>query len=77
GLYAALSEAGATLLAVPAAFTRPTGAAHWHTLLRARAIEAGAFIIAAAQTGVHEDGRATDGQSLVIDPWGDALLDMG
>jgi predicted amidohydrolase len=76
-LYRALSDAGATVLTVPAAFTRPTGAAHWHTLLRARAIEAGAFLIAAAQTGEHEDGRATYGHSLVIDPWGEVLLDMG
>ena len=76
-LFRALSDAGATVLAVPAAFTRPTGAAHWHILLRARAIEAAAFVVAAAQTGVHEDGRATYGHSLVIDPWGDVLLDMG
>jgi deaminated glutathione amidase len=76
-LYRALSDAGATIMAVPAAFTRPTGAAHWHILLRARAIEAGAFVVAAAQTGVHEDGRATYGHSLVIDPWGEVLLDMG
>lgn len=76
-LYRALSDGGATLLAVPAAFTRPTGEAHWHILLRARAIEAGAFVIAAAQTGEHEDGRATYGHSLVIDPWGTILLDMG
>jgi predicted amidohydrolase len=76
-LFRALSDAGATILAVPAAFTRPTGAAHWHILLRARAIEAAAFVVAAAQTGVHEDGRATYGHSLVIDPWGDVLLDMG
>jgi predicted amidohydrolase len=76
-LYAALSDAGATLLAVPAAFTRPTGAAHWELLLRARAIEAGAYVVAAAQTGLHEDGRETYGHSLVIDPWGDVLLDMG
>jgi predicted amidohydrolase len=76
-LYQALSEAGATILSVPAAFTRPTGAAHWHTLLRARAIENAAFVIAAAQTGEHEDGRATYGHSLVIDPWGEVLLDMG
>ena len=69
-LFRALSDAGATILAVPAAFTRPTGAAHWHILLRARAIEAGAFVVAAAQTGVHEDGRATYGHSLVADPWG-------
>ena len=76
-LYRALSDAGATLLSVPAAFTRPTGAAHWHILLRARAIEAGAFVVAAAQTGTHADGRTTYGHSLVIDPWGDVLLDMG
>ena len=76
-LYRALSEAGATVLAVPSAFTRPTGAAHWHVLLRARAIEAGAFVLAAAQTGVHEDGRATYGHSLAVDPWGEVLLDMG
>ncbi len=76
-LYRALSDAGATVLAVPAAFTRPTGVAHWHTLLKARAIEAGAYVIAAAQTGEHEDGRATYGHSLVIDPWGEVLLDMG
>ncbi|MDP1025926.1 carbon-nitrogen hydrolase family protein [Sphingomonas sp. KR1UV-12] len=76
-LYRALSDAGATVLAMPAAFTRPTGAAHWHTLLRARAIEAGAFVIAAAQAGVHDDGRATYGHSLVVDPWGEVLLDMG
>lgn len=76
-LYRALSNAGAAVLTVPAAFTRPTGAAHWHILLRARAIESGAFVIAAAQTGEHEDGRATFGHSLVIDPWGDIMLDMG
>lgn len=76
-LFRALSDAGASVLAVPAAFTRPTGAAHWHVLLRARAIEAGAFIIAAAQTGEHQDGRATYGHSLVVDPWGEVLLDMG
>ena len=76
-LYRALSDAGATILSVPSAFTRPTGAAHWEILLRARAIEAGAFVVAAAQTGIHEDGRETYGHSLVIDPWGDVLLDMG
>lgn len=76
-LYRALTDAGATILAVPAAFTRPTGAAHWHTLLRARAIEGAAFVIAAAQTGMHDDGRATYGHSLAVDPWGDVLLDMG
>lgn len=76
-LFRALTDAGATLLSVPAAFTRPTGAAHWQVLLRARAIEAGAHVIAAAQTGEHEDGRATYGHSLAIDPWGEVLLDMG
>ncbi|MEG8013903.1 carbon-nitrogen hydrolase family protein [Sphingomonas sp. 22R3R2A-7] len=75
-LYRALSDAGATLLSVPAAFTQPTGRAHWEVLLRARAIEAGAFVVAAAQTGIHADGRATYGHSLVIDPWGDVILDM-
>ncbi len=76
-LFRALSDAGATILAVPAAFTVPTGAAHWHVLLRARAIEAGAFVVAAAQVGRHEDGRDTYGHSLAIDPWGEVLLDMG
>jgi len=76
-LYRSLTDAGATLLAVPAAFTVPTGEAHWHVLLRARAIEGAAFVIAAAQVGQHEDGRATYGHSLVIDPWGRILLDMG
>ena len=76
-LYAALAQAGASMVAVPAAFTRPTGAAHWHVLLRARAIETGCFIVAAAQTGEHADGRATYGHSLVVDPWGVVLLDMG
>ena len=65
------------MLAVPAAFTRPTGAAHWQVLLRARAIEAAAYVVAAAQTGEHADGRATYGHSLVVDPWGEVLLDMG
>ncbi|MFK3891409.1 carbon-nitrogen hydrolase family protein [Sphingomonas sp. NPDC079357] len=76
-LYRALTDAGAQILSVPASFTRPTGAAHWHVLLRARAIEAGVYLVAAAQTGVHEDGRATYGHSLVVDPWGEVLLDMG
>lgn len=75
-LYRALSDAGATILSIPAAFTRPTGAAHWHTLLRARAIECAAFVIAAAQTGRHEDGRETYGHSLAVDPWGEVLGDM-
>ncbi|HEY0116430.1 MAG TPA: carbon-nitrogen hydrolase family protein [Allosphingosinicella sp.] len=77
GLYAALSDAGATLLSVPAAFTVPTGEAHWHVLLRARAIESACFVVAAAQCGAHEDGRATYGHSLLVDPWGRVLLDMG
>lgn len=75
-LFQALSKAGAHVLAVPAAFTVPTGEAHWHTLLRARAIENACFVIAAAQVGTHEDGRKTFGHSLVIDPWGCVLLDM-
>ena len=75
-LYRALSDAGATLLAIPAAFTVPTGQAHWHILMRARAIEAAAFVIAAAQSGRHPDGRETYGHSLVVDPWGEVLLDM-
>ncbi|MBX3597409.1 MAG: carbon-nitrogen hydrolase family protein [Rhizobiaceae bacterium] len=69
-LFRAEALAGAEILTVPAAFTRQTGEAHWHTLLRARAIENGAFIIAAAQGGLHEDGRETFGHSLIIDPWG-------
>jgi len=76
-LYRALSDAGAEILSVPAAFTVPTGRAHWHILLRARAIEAGCFVVAAAQAGTHEDGRSTYGHSLVVDPWGEVLLDMG
>lgn len=77
GLFARLAEADADLIAVPAAFTVPTGRAHWHILLRARAIEAGLFVVAAAQVGRHEDGRQTFGHSLVVDPWGEVLLDMG
>ncbi len=77
GLYASLSDAGATVFSIPAAFTVPTGEAHWHVLMRARAIEAGAFVVAAAQVGRHEDGRETYGHSLVVDPWGHVLLDMG
>lgn len=77
GLFAQLAEADADVIAVPAAFTVPTGKAHWHVLLRARAIEAGLFVVAAAQCGHHEDGRNTFGHSLVVDPWGDVLLDMG
>ena len=76
GLFARLAESEADVIAVPAAFTVPTGKAHWHVLLRARAIEAGLFVVAAAQVGHHEDGRNTFGHSLAIDPWGDVLLDM-
>jgi predicted amidohydrolase len=76
-LYRALAEAGAVMLAIPSAFTQTTGEAHWHVLLRARAIETGAFVIAAAQTGTHADGRTTFGHSMVVAPWGDVLLDMG
>ncbi len=76
-LYRALTGAGAMILSIPAAFTVPTGQAHWHVLLRARAIEAGVFVVAAAQVGRHQDGRDTFGHSLVVDPWGQVLLDMG
>ncbi len=76
-LFEALGQAGCDVIAIPAAFTVPTGAAHWHVLQRARAIEASAYVIAAAQVGQHADGRATFGHSLVVDPWGDILLDMG
>ena len=69
-LFRAEAQAGADLLSVPAAFTRQTGEAHWHVLLRARAIENGAYVVAAAQGGVHEDGRETYGHSLIVDPWG-------
>lgn len=75
-LYAALANAGAEIITVPAAFTVPTGQAHWETLLRARAIETGAFIIAPAQGGRHEDGRATWGHSVIIDPWGKVLAKL-
>ncbi len=75
-LYQRLSEAGATILTVPAAFTVPTGMAHWHTVLRARAIENACWVLAPAQSGLHEDGRSTYGHSLVISPWGEVILDM-
>jgi predicted amidohydrolase len=76
-LFEALGKARCDVIAIPAAFTRPTGAAHWHVMQRARAIEASAFVVSAAQVGLHEDGRETYGHSLVIDPWGEVLLDMG
>lgn len=76
-LFRSLAKAGAGILSVPAAFTRTTGKAHWHTLIRARAIENGCFVIAPAQCGDHEDGRETFGHSLVVDPWGEVLADGG
>ncbi len=75
-LHRALAEAGAEVLAVPAAFTKPTGEAHWHVLLRARAIETGCFVLAAAQSGSHENGRQTYGHSIIIDPWGKVLAEI-
>jgi len=76
-LYRALAEAGASFLAIPSAFTRQTGEAHWHVLQRARAIENGCFVFAAAQSGKHENGRETYGHSLVVDPWGRVLAEGG
>lgn len=76
-LYRALAQAGADIIAVPAAFTQVTGEAHWHVLLRARAIETGCFIIAPAQTGMHPGNRRTYGHALIIDPWGNVLADAG
>jgi predicted amidohydrolase len=76
-LFQRLSDGGTDLISVPAAFTVPTGKAHWQVLLRARAIEAELFVVAAAQAGRHEDGRETYGHSLVADPWGEVLLEMG
>jgi deaminated glutathione amidase len=75
-LYRDLAKAGAQIIAIPAAFTAPTGKAHWHTLLRARAIETGAYIIAPAQGGRHEDGRTTFGHSLMVDPWGEIFAEL-
>jgi predicted amidohydrolase len=76
-LYRALAEAGASFLAIPSAFTRQTGEAHWHVLQRARAIENGCYVLAAAQGGKHENGRETYGHSLVVDPWGRILAEGG
>lgn len=75
-LYRHYGQSGADIIAVPAAFTRPTGEAHWHALLRARAIETGAYVMAPAQGGVHEDGRETYGHSLIIDPWGEIIAEL-
>lgn len=76
-LYARLARAGAGLITCPAAFTKQTGEAHWHVLLRARAIETGCFVLAAAQGGRHENGRETYGHSLIISPWGDIMAEAG
>lgn len=76
-LYDALGRARCDIIAIPAAFTVPTGKEHWHVMQRARAIEASAYVVAAAQCGHHEDGRRTFGHSLVVDPWGEVLLDLG
>lgn len=75
GLFRSQAQAGANLLTMPAAFTRQTGAAHWHVLLRARAIETGSYVVAAAQGGAHEDDRETYGHSIVIDPWGEIVAE--
>jgi deaminated glutathione amidase len=76
-LYRALAEAGASFFSIPAAFTKQTGEAHWHVLMRARAIENGCFVFAAAQAGKHENGRETFGHSLVVDPWGQIIAEAG
>ena len=76
-LYRALAEAGSSFLAIPAAFTRQTGEAHWHVLMRARAIENTCYVVAAAQGGKHENGRETFGHSLVVDPWGRVIAEGG
>ena len=74
-LYRALAESGADFLAIPSAFTTPTGRAHWHTLMRARAIENGCFVLAAAQAGVHENKRESYGHSLIVAPWGEIIAE--
>jgi predicted amidohydrolase len=76
-LFRALATAGAEFIAVPAAFTKQTGEAHWHVLIRARAIETGAFVLAATQGGLHENGRSTFGHSLIVSPWGEILAEGG
>jgi predicted amidohydrolase len=76
-LYRALAEAGASFISIPAAFTKQTGEAHWHILIRARAIENGCYVMAAAQGGMHENGRATFGHSLIVDPWGRIVAEGG
>ncbi|MEC8291741.1 MAG: nitrilase-related carbon-nitrogen hydrolase, partial [Pseudomonadota bacterium] len=76
-MYRALARAGAQVLSVPSAFTQVTGEAHWHVLLRARAIENGAYVLAPAQIGTHENGRQTFGHSLIVDPWGTVIAEAG
>lgn len=76
-LFRNLAQAGANIITVPAAFTKPTGEAHWHVLLRARAIETGAYVLAPAQTGIHPNDRKTYGHALIVDPWGQILADAG
>jgi predicted amidohydrolase len=76
-LYRSLAQAGADFLAIPSSFTMPTGKAHWHVLMRARAIESGCFVLAPAQWGEHAERRQTYGHSLIVDPWGEVLADAG
>jgi predicted amidohydrolase len=76
-LYRNLAQRGAEIITIPAAFTRPSGQAHWHVLQRARAIETGCFVLASAQIGTHDDGRKTYGHSLIVNPWGEVLADAG
>ena len=76
-LYRALAMSGAEFIAIPSAFTKQTGEVHWHVLIRARAIETGAFVLAATQGGLHENGRATYGHSLIVSPWGEILAEAG
>ena len=76
-LYRVLARSGASVIAIPAAFTKTTGEAHWHVLVRARAIETGSFVVAAAQGGHHQDGRDTYGHSMIVDPWGEIVAEAG
>ena len=76
-LYRVLAKSGASVIAIPAAFTKTTGEAHWHVLVRARAIETGSFVVAAAQSGHHQDGRDTYGHSMIVDPWGKIVAEAG
>jgi predicted amidohydrolase len=76
-LFHALAQAGAEIITIPSAFTVPTGEAHWHVLLRARAIETGCFILAPAQTGTHAESRRTYGHSLIVSPWGEIIAEGG